>query len=95
MLELIFLALATCFEAGDDFRVIAAAMGQGRAVANFHVAVLLLVDGGIIGGVGHVDDQRDVRLERVGDLPGAEQADFFLTLETAQISAFSLRFAIP
>ena len=40
--------------------------------------MLLLVDGGKIGGVGHIYHDGDVRLERVGDLAGAEQPNFLL-----------------
>ena len=74
----IFFAFATCFDARDDLRMIAAAVRDRRAVADLHVAVLRLADRRIIRRVRHIHDQRDVRLERIGDLPRAEQADFLL-----------------
>jgi hypothetical protein len=58
--------------------MVAAAVRERRAFADFDVAVLRLADGRIIRRVRHVHHQRDVRLERVGNLPRAEQADFLL-----------------
>ena len=47
----------------DDFRVIAVAVGDGGAFADLDVAVLAFVDGGIVGRVGDVHHQRDVRVQ--------------------------------
>ena len=44
-------------------RMIANSVRQGRPASHFHVAMLLAVDGGIIGGVGDVHHQRDVRFK--------------------------------
>ena len=62
------------FQASHHFGMIGAAVGQGRALADFDISMLGLADRRVIRGVGDVDDQRHVRLERVSDLPRAEAA---------------------
>ena len=56
--------------------MVAAAVGERRAAADFYVAMLLLADCRVIRGMGHIHHQRDVGLERVGNLARAEKADF-------------------
>jgi len=58
--------------------MVGAAVRQHRAAADFYIAVLRLAHGGIIRRVRHVHHERHVGLERLGDLPRAEQADLFL-----------------
>ncbi len=77
VLDVDFFGGGDFFEAGDDFGVVAAAVGEGWAFAEFGVAVLALVHGGVIGGVGDIDDEGGVGFEGVGDLAGAKEADFF------------------
>ena len=55
------LLLGHFFNARDHFGVIATSMCQGRTIADFDVTMLSLADGGIVGGVGYIDDQRDIR----------------------------------
>ena len=61
MLQIDFLLLRHRLDARHDFKVIAAAVGDRRALADFHVAVLRLVHRRVIGRVRHVHDQRHVR----------------------------------
>ena len=62
MLQRNLFLLGDLFEPIDDVGVITAAVRQRWAVANLDAAMHLLVYGRIIGGVGHIDNDRDVRL---------------------------------
>src|SRR5882672_2293909 len=66
------------FEAGNHVRMVTAAVSERRAAANLHFTVLLFVHIGIIGGMRLIHDQRDIRLQGIGDLPGPQEADLFL-----------------
>ena len=91
----IFLAFASRLEARDDFGMVAAAVRERRAFADLDVAVLRLADGRIIRRVRHVHDQRHVRLERIGDLPRAQQADLLLHVGHGADFRVQLAFRIP
>ena len=58
--------------------MVAPAVGHGRPVADFDVAMLRFANGRVVGGMGDVHYERDIRLEGVSDLARAEQADLFL-----------------
>src|SRR5262245_56622992 len=55
------------FNPSDDRRMIGSAVGQGWTAPNENLSVLALVDGRIIGGVGDIDDERDIGMQRVGN----------------------------
>ena len=76
-LKLDFLFLGDALEALHNFGMVAAAAGDGGAFAKFDVAMLLLIDSGVIGGVCDIDHQSAIRLQAIGDLARAEQTDFF------------------
>ena len=78
MLERDFPGFGHRLDAGDDGRVIAPAMGDARAFADSHIAMLRLIYAGIIRGVGDIHDEGDARLEGISNLAGAEQTDFLL-----------------
>ncbi len=78
MLERNLLLRRDGFQPLHHFGMIATAVRERGAFANFNIAVLRLADGRIIRRVRHIHDERDVRLERIRDLPRAQQADFFL-----------------
>ena len=90
-----FLFFGHTFETFDDLRMVAAAAGDSGPFAEFDVAVLLLIDGGVIRGVGDIDNESAVWFQGVSDLACAEQADFLhnvrdsgdLSLETAFLFA--------
>ena len=73
--------------------MIAAAVGNAGALANSNVAVLGLVHVGVIGRVRNIDDERDVGLQRVSDLAGAQEANFFLNVGDSADLGIELRFA--
>ena len=77
-----------------DFGMIAAAVRDRGAGTDLGVAMLRLAHSRIIRRVRDVHDECDVRLERVGDLPRAKQADFLLHVrDGADLGVqFNLRF---
>jgi hypothetical protein len=70
------LGFSDCLEPGHDLGVVRAAVSQGRPLADLHVTVLGLADGRVICRVSHIDHHGHVGLEGVGNLPGAQAADF-------------------
>ena len=78
MLELDLVRRSDVFETLHHLGVIRSAVREGRSLAQFNVAVLRLVHRRIIRGVGNIDDERDVGMQRVGNLSRAEAADLLL-----------------
>ncbi len=75
VLERDFLFIGDLFEQGDDLGVIASAVGERGTLTHLDVAVLCFADGGVVGGMGDIDDECDVGFERISDLARPEQAD--------------------
>src|SRR6476469_8522515 len=61
-------------QALEHLRMHAAAAQHGRPLAQLDVPVLLLAGARVVGGVGHVDRDRDVRSRRVAGGVGAQEA---------------------
>ena len=68
-----------CFHQSlDDERVVAGAVGHGRAAAEDGGSMFGLIDAWSIGGVGDVEANGDIWAQAVGDHFGAIAADFLL-----------------
>src|SRR3954452_23984933 len=64
------------FQAIDNFRMVAASVGNGGTLPELDVSMLLLVYGGGISRVRDIHHDSCIRLERVGNLASAQQPDF-------------------
>ncbi len=78
MLDVYFIFFGGVDELFDDEGVVAGAVGEGWALAEFDEAEFGGVDAWGIGGVGDIEADADVRFEAVGGHHGAVAADFFL-----------------
>ena len=76
MLQVDLQPLGHLLDALDDFGMVAVAVGDSRPLAHLDVAVLPLVHCRVVGRVSDVHHQRDIGVQRVRNLPRAEEADF-------------------